>query len=152
MRRLSRALAAVIGVLFLVVLPATARAEPDRVAGSPVEVQAGGLECTVYPYWTYPPVYSNSCSSPRPSYSSTIHFRVSSPTAGATYSWSLSGAPLPSTCTSTSSTCTVAVNTTRADRFVTATVVVSGAGPIGQYTSDAWALAACPGPTGVEFC
>ncbi|XVS66419.1 hypothetical protein ACQPYE_10275 [Actinosynnema sp. CA-299493] len=152
MRRLSRALAAVIGVLLLVVLPATARAEPDRVAGSPVGVQAGGLECTVYPYWTYPPVYSNSCASPRPSYSSTIAFRVQSPTPGATYSWSLSGAPLPSTCTSTSSTCAVTVNTTRADRYVTATVVVSVAGTIGQFESYAWALAACPGPTGVEFC
>ncbi|WP_306749571.1 hypothetical protein [Saccharothrix yanglingensis] len=146
MRRLSHALVAVIGVLSLVTLPTTTQAagRADSLVGN----QAAGLECTIYPYWTYPPVYSDSCVSPRPSYSSTIHFRVQSPTPGATYSWSLSGAPLPSSCTSTSSTCTVVVNTTRTDRYVTATVTSSAGG----LTSDAWALAACPGPTGVEFC
>ncbi|WP_461124932.1 hypothetical protein [Saccharothrix stipae] len=145
-RRLSYALVAIVGVLSLVTLPSTAQAagRADSLVGN----QAAGLECTIYPYWTYPPVYSGSCVSPRPSYSSTIQFRVQSPTPGATYSWSLSGAPLPSSCTSTSSTCTVVVNTTRTDRYVTATVTSSA----GDLTSDAWALAACPGPTGVEFC
>ncbi|MFC5288457.1 hypothetical protein ACFPM7_15455 [Actinokineospora guangxiensis] len=109
----------------------------------------GGLQCTVYPYWSYPPVYADSCSSPRPSYNSTVHFKVVSPSPAYTYSWSMSGAPLPSTCTSTSSTCTVPVNNRSVDRYVTATVTVSG---VGQFISEAWVLAACPGPTGTEFC
>ncbi|MEJ2851833.1 MULTISPECIES: hypothetical protein [unclassified Saccharothrix] len=146
MRRLLHASVAIVSALFLVVLPSTAQATGVGV------MVGGGLECTVYPYWTYPPVYSNSCSSPRPSYTSTIDFRVQAPSPGYTYSWSLTGAPLPSSCTTTASSCSVTVNTTRADRFVTAVVQVSGGGQTSQFTSDAWALAACPGPTGVEFC
>ncbi|NUT45981.1 MAG: hypothetical protein HOV94_01500 [Saccharothrix sp.] len=149
-----RVLVAVIGALAVLVLPSTAQARPGTAAGTQVGVQVGGgLECTVYPYWTYPPVYTNYCSSPRPSYSSTIHFRVQAPSPGYTYSWSMTGAPLPSTCTSTSSTCSVAVDNTRNDRFVTAVVQVSGDGQTSQFTSQGLAVAACPGPTGrVEFC
>lgn len=154
MRKLLRAVATVLGTLALVALPSTAQAEAGPAAASRIGVTVGGgLECTVYPYWTYPPAYSNYCVSPRPSYSSTVQFRVQSPSAGYTYSWSMSGAPLPSTCTSTASTCSVTVNNRSADRYVTAVVQVSGDGQSSQYTSDAVVNAACPGPTGrVEFC
>ncbi|MGW5052639.1 hypothetical protein [Actinokineospora sp. NPDC004072] len=146
MRRLPRALLGALGVLSLItVAPPTAAVAATTAIG-------GGLQCTIYPYRTYPPVYSTNCLSPRPSYSSTIHFKVLAPSPAYTYSWSLSGAPLPSTCNSTASTCTVAVNTTRVDRFVTAVVTVSGNGESSQFTSEGWAFAACPGPTGVEFC
>lgn len=152
MRKPLLVVATVLGALALAALPSTAQAGPAAESRIGVTV-GGGLECTVYPYQTYPPVYSNYCASPRPSYSSTVQFRVQSPSPGHTYSWSTSGAPLPSTCTSTASTCSVTVDNRNIDRYVTAVVQVSGDGQTSQYSSDALLIAACPGPTGrVEFC
>ena len=120
--------------------------------GAGTQSIGAGLECSVYPYLTYPPVYSDYCQSSRPSYSSTVRFRVIQPVAGNTYSWSLSGATLPSTCTTTSSVCDVSVSTRGHDRYLIATVVVSDGIQSASYTAEALAAAACPGPTGVEFC
>ena len=148
MRRIVHVISAIITCVIMssAVWPAAA------TQGAGTQAIGGALECSVFPYLTYPPVYSSYCSSPKPSYSSTVQFRVTQPVAGYTYSWSLSGAPLPSTCTTTSSVCNVTVSTLRSDRSLTATVVVSDGTQSASYTAEALAAAACPGPTGVEFC
>ncbi|HEY0641705.1 MAG TPA: hypothetical protein VGD67_29100 [Pseudonocardiaceae bacterium] len=154
MRRFSHALTALLGALSMLLLPAAGAqaAGPEPTTGRAVIQIGGSLQCAVYPYLTYPPAYGQSCFSSRPSYVSTFDFRVYAPSPSYTYTWSMTGAPLPSACNSTASTCTVSVSTRGQYREVTASVVVSDGTQSSQYTAYAYGEAACPGPTGVEYC
>lgn len=110
----------------------------------------GGLDCAVNPNWPDP--YWPYCTSTRPAYTSIINLRVRTPSPSYTYSWSVSGAPLPSWCDSTTSTCQIVVDTRGVDQFVTATVVVSDGVQSATHTAYAHAHSACRGPEGIEFC
>ncbi|MEU4804146.1 hypothetical protein [Actinosynnema sp. NPDC023587] len=137
MRRLLRALLAVTGVVSLLVLPSIAPAQAAPRLG----VLGTGLECTVFPSATIPPVYGNYCYSSTPAASSVVAFEVQAPTPGHTYEWSLSGDLLPSSCTATTSKCFVPVNTAQVERHLYATVrIIAGTQTIAVYSAHGWAV------------